>query len=121
MIIIPVWANATLALIISPTNKSGFILQIGYFRLMGRFFHPKTYVSSDIDFILKAFGGDPNEVDLNEYKSSTYHRYREVILRSFVAYGSDEERQTDLIQEVLRMAHNQTSPVPIFDNIVAYL
>ncbi len=123
LIIVPVWANATLDLIISPTNKIGFILQIGYFRLMGRFFHPKTYVSCDIDFILKAFGGDPNEVDLSEYKSSTYHRHREVILRGFgfVAYGSDQERQTDLIQEILRMARNQTSPAQIFDNIVAYL
>jgi hypothetical protein len=39
LLAIPVWASSTLELMLNPINKVGFILQIGYFRLMGRFFN----------------------------------------------------------------------------------
>ena len=72
LLVIPPWAKLAIDQILSPTNKAGFILQLGYFRLMGRFFHPKTYLSKDTDFIVQKFLGDPNEVDIDEYKTSTY-------------------------------------------------
>ena len=58
---------------------------------MGRFFHPKTYPPKDIDFIVQKLSGDPNDVDIDEYKTSTCHRHREIILQGFGfrAYSSD--------------------------------
>ena len=125
---IPPWAKLAIDQIPSPTNKAGFILQLGYFRLMGRFFHPKTYPSKDTDFIVQKFLGDPNEVDINEYKTSTYHRHREIILQGFgfKAYTSDGNIHANLLDEATRMAEcrparNQTKQGLRFDNLVAYL
>ena len=53
LLVIPPWAKLTIDQILSPTNKTGFVLQLGYFRLMGRFFHPKTYPQKDIDLLFK--------------------------------------------------------------------
>lgn len=123
LLVIPPWAKLAIDQVPSPTNKAEFILQLGYFRLMGRFFHPKTYPSKDIGFIVQKFLGDPNEVDINEYKTSTYNRHREIILLSlgFKAYTSDDNIHKNLLDEATRMARNQTKPSLIFDNLVAYL
>jgi TnpA family transposase len=123
LLMIPPWAKLAIGQVPSPTNKAGFILQLGYFRLMGRFFHPKTYPSKDIDFIVQKFSGDPNEVDIDEYKTSTYHRHREIILQGFgfKAYTSDGSIHENLLDEATRMARNQTKPSLMFDNLVAYL
>jgi Domain of unknown function (DUF4158)/Tn3 transposase DDE domain len=123
LLVIPPWAKLTIDQILSPTNKTGFVLQLGYFRLMGRFFHPKTYPQKDIDFIVQKFSGDPNEVDIDEYRTSTYHRHREIILQGFgfKAYSSDGKTHDALLDEAIRMARNQTKPSLIFDNLVAYL
>ncbi len=91
LLVIPPWAKLVIDQISNSTNKAGFILQLGYFRLMGRFFHPKTYPPKDIDFIVQKLSGDPNDVDIDEYKTSTCHRHREIILQGFGfrAYSSD--------------------------------
>jgi Domain of unknown function (DUF4158) len=128
LLIIPPWAKLTIDQILSPTNKTGFVLQLGYFRLTGRFFHPKTYPQKDINFIIQKFSGDPNEVDIDEYKLTSCYRHREIILLGFgfKAYSGDGNSHKNLLDEATRMAEchparNQTKPNLMFDNLVAYL
>ena len=122
LLVIPLWAKLVIDQIPSHTNKTGFILQSGYFRLMGRFFHPKMYSQKDIDFVVQKLSGDPNEVNI-KYKTSTYHRHREIILQGFgfKPYSSDKKIHDILLDEATSMARNQTKPSLIFDNLVAYL
>ena len=123
LLVIPLWAKLAIEQVPSSTNKAGFILQLGYFRLMGRFFHPKTYPQKDIDFIVQKFSGDPNEVDIDEYKLTSCYRHREIILFGFgfKAYSGDVNIHKNLLDEATRMARNQTKPNLMFDNLVAYL
>ena len=123
LLVIPLWAKLIIDQVTSSTNKAGFILQVGYFRLMGRFFHPKTYPQKDIDFIVQKFSADPNEVHIDEYKTSTYHRHREIILQGFgfKPYSGNTSAHKSLLEEATRMSRNQTKPSLIFDNLVAYL
>ena len=128
LLVIPPWAKLAIDQVPSPSNKVGFILQLGYFRLMGRFFHPKTYPQKDIDFIVQKFSGDPNEVDIDEYKPTSCYRHREIILQGFgfKAYTSDGNIHENLLDEATRMAEcrparNQTKQGLMFDNLVAYL
>ena len=123
LLVIPPWAKLAIDQVPSPSNKVGFILQLGYFRLMGRFFHPKTYPQKDIDFIVQKFSGDPNEVDIDEYKPTSCYRHREIILQGFgfKAYTSDGNIHENLLDEATRMSRNQTKPSLMFDNLVAYL
>ena len=106
LLVIPLWAKLVIDQVSNSNNKAGFILQLGYFRLMGRFFHPKTYPQKDIDFIVQKLSGDPNDVDIDEYKTSTYHRHREIILQGFGfrAYSSDGKIHNALLEEAARMA-----------------
>ncbi len=106
LLVIPLWAKLAIEQVPSSTNKAGFILQLGYFRLMGRFFHPKTYPQKDIDFIVQKFSGDPNEVDIDEYKLTSCYRHREIILLGFgfKAYSGDRNIHKNLLDEATRMA-----------------
>ena len=72
---------------------------------MGRFFHPKTHTQKVIDFIVQKFSGNTHYVDIDEYKTSTYHRHREIILQRFEfrAYSSDGEIYDSLLKEATRM------------------
>lgn len=123
LLIIPDWANQVMSQIFNPINKVGFVLQLGYFKLMGRFFNPKSFPLVDIEYILKNFVGDPNLSDMTEYKTSSYHRHREIILEGFgfKAFISEGKPYDDLLKEAVRMARNQTDPALMFDNLVAFL
>ena len=101
LLIIPDWASQVMSQIFNPINKVGFVLQLGYFKLMGRFFNPKSFPLVDIEYILKNFVGDPNLSDMTEYKTSSYHRHREIILEGFgfKAFISEGKPYDDLLKE----------------------
>lgn len=50
---IPQWASKLIKTLRTPTNKVGFILQLGYFRSANSFFSSKTFHSGDVAFVAK--------------------------------------------------------------------
>ena len=71
----------------TPTNKVGFLLQLGYFKSNGKFFTPDQYRRHDIEYVAKSLGFSPNEIDLSAYqkKIPTDHRkkiFRVIFLRT---------------------------------------
>lgn len=60
-------------------NKIGFILQLGYFKAVKRFFPKHTFLQQDIEFVTKRLGLSMS--DLQEYDNETVSRHRKRILR----------------------------------------
>ncbi len=124
---IPHWAETYLRTIGSATNKVGFILQLGYFRVTARFFVPHRFYESDISLVVEKFKIDPNDIDMNDYTHNrTYYRHQEAILRefgfsSFNAQYNGISHQQALFQEAIRLTALQTKPSLIFDAMVTYL
>ena len=68
LFVIPPCTKLAIDQVPSSTNKAGFILQLGYFRLMGRFSILKPIPQKTMILLFKNFQATPNEVDIDEYK-----------------------------------------------------
>jgi len=60
-----------LSLIRIPVNKIGFMLQLGSFRLTGKFFAPDLYRKQDVLFLCKLLNIDIKYINFNNYKKIT--------------------------------------------------
>ncbi len=49
----PIWAKEALAGFKTPVNKIGFILQLGYFKAVNKFFSVKTFYEKDFEFVIR--------------------------------------------------------------------
>jgi len=104
---LPDWAERYYKMLVTPTNQVGFLLQLGYFRIVCRFFDPLQFRPEDITFIQKAGKNiDPNAVDMLLYKhSSSYYRHQQEIL-SYLGFESfNNQHQLVLMKEAKRLAH----------------
>ncbi|GAB3718650.1 hypothetical protein GCM10027592_61780 [Spirosoma flavus] len=50
---IPQWAEEYLQAIHTSTNKIGFLLQLGYFRVATRFFIPDRFPAADLEWVCR--------------------------------------------------------------------
>lgn len=119
---LPPWAETYLKGIKSPTNKVGFVLQLGYFRVVTRFFVSDRFEGEVIDWVSRRLRLDPNGVDLNEYTHSrTSYRHRADILHHLGFDSFGPVHQTALGGEANRLAHLQTRPALLLDALAGYL
>lgn len=96
----------------SPYRKVGFILQLGYFRRVGRFFSPAQFHQQDITFVCKLLALDRHQIKLEQYKD---HRFRQDQLKilemtGFQAFESDTQASSLLTQEITRLVEKQIRP-----------
>lgn len=125
---IPHWTESYLKTLTSATNKVGFILKLGYFKVASRFFVPTRFTERDISLVVARLHLDPNEeITLHDYaQSQTNYRHQEKILNSlgYKAFDTQTEGVTHqqlLFQEAKRLASLQTKPPLMFDAMVTYL
>ena len=96
----------------SPYRKVGFILQLGYFRRVGRFFSPAQFHQQDIIFVCKLLALDHHQIKLEQYKD---HRFRQDQLKilemtGFQALESHSQASFLLTQEITRLVEMQMRP-----------
>lgn len=122
LIQIPHWAETYLESLGSNTNKVGFLLQLGYFRVTARFFSPNRFNEKDVELLTTRFKININEIDMGDYTySRTYYRHQEEILRECGFSAFNLTHQQSLFQEAKRLTSLQTKPALIFDAMVTYL
>lgn len=92
------------------TNKIAFILQLGYFRWAGRFFSPKSFHKKDLKFIVNYFNLPVNDLSIDQYKSSSLNRHKELILEYF---GYTNFDRNIFSQEIGRLACKYIRPKQI--------
>jgi hypothetical protein len=117
----PDWAIEYVKGLHTPTNKAGFLLQVGYFRIVSRFFVSSRFHQADVDFIADKVSVDVNAVDMEGYRGNTFRRHQEDILDYFGFAPFTKASGEALLQEAERLAHVQTRPHLIFGGMVSFL
>jgi TnpA family transposase len=120
---LPSWAENYYRTIVLSTSKIGFLLQLGYFRTVCRFFEPAKFHEQDIAFVIQMFKNiDVNDIDLDVYlKGKMYYIHRQIILQNLGYHSFGDEQRTVLLKEAKRLAHLQVKPANIFDSCVFFL
>src|SRR5690606_28705836 len=98
-------------------------LQLGYFRIVCRFFESLKFREEDIAFVQNSGKNiDPTEVDMILYKqSSSYYRHQQEILSHLGFEPFNSQHQLILLKEAKRLAHLQVKPANILDSCIVYL
>ncbi|MFD2572449.1 Tn3 family transposase [Spirosoma soli] len=118
----PLWAEEYLEQIHTPTNKVGFLLQLGYFRVVTRFFVPDTYPATDVEWVARCLQLSPDLIRLKDYTHNrSLYRHRATILTHLGYQAFDEGHRRGLADEAQRLTHLQTRPALMLDALVSYL
>ncbi len=98
----------------TPANKIAFVLAYGYFRAGKRFFSPKRYHRSDIEYVSRKLGFALDIFDPAAYPQRTAHYHQTLILTlcGFKVWGRDTENF--IYQEIRSMALSNLKPKLIF-------
>lgn len=98
----------------APANKVAFVLAWGYFKAGKRFFSPKRYHMSDIEYVSRKLGLAPDIFDPSSYPQRTAHYHQKLILKfcGFQAWNQDTENF--IYQEIRSMTLSNLKPKLIF-------
>ena len=119
---LPQWADSYLTAIHTPTAKVGFILQLGYFRVVTRFFVPERFPQSDVDWVCGQLQLSPDQINMPAYGlSRTLYRHRNTILTQLGYQAFAEVHRKDLAHEAGLLTHLQARPAQMLDALVDYL
>ncbi|WP_229365766.1 DUF4158 domain-containing protein [Fibrisoma montanum] len=118
----PLWAEEYLRQIHTPTNKVGFLLQLGYFRVVTRFFVPDRYPAVDVEWVAHSLQLSVDQIRLEDYTHNrSLYRHRAIILTNLGYQAFEETHRTALGEEARRLTHLQTRPALILDALVDFL
>ena len=118
---IPEWASTYLKTLQTPTTQVGFLLQLGYFRVVSRFFLSNRFIQADINCIVSGIMVDPNQIDFTDYFRTTYFRHQEEILKQLGYTGFDKNASQLISQEMKRLVSLRTEPVLIMESVITFL
>ncbi|WP_439557268.1 DUF4158 domain-containing protein [Dyadobacter sp.] len=118
---LPEWASSYLKTLQTPTNQVGFLLQLGYFRVVSRFFLSNRFIQSDINYIITGIMVDPNQVNMIDYVGGTFRRHQEDILGQLGYTGFDKKASVMVSLEMKRMVSLRTEPALIMEAVITFL
>ena len=108
---LPAWAVSYLQPALSPTNRVGFLLQLGYFRVVSRFFVVDRFEPADTAWLTRQLGFEPMAVTLADYAASqTVYRHRHVILDQLGYEAFSPTRMLDELAIYLRERRVEVPP-----------
>jgi TnpA family transposase len=117
----PKWADTFVKNLRSPTNQVGFVLQLGYFFAVNRFFIAKKFYCKDIEFVCKKLEISISEIDIEQYVKGTYKRHQEIILEKLGINKFDDRSKSILKTEAISLSANQIKPRLMFLSLVDFL
>jgi TnpA family transposase len=118
---IPVWAEKEFKTFRTVINKVGFILQLGYFQAVKRFFTANKYPKKDIEYIANKLNTSFEEIDINKYKGATFNRNKKIILIN-LGFEAFTQKHNDLLMEKAnQLVSKQLKPKFIFSELIDFL
>lgn len=115
------WVKETLAGLKTPINQIGFVIQLGYFRAVNKFFPSRLFCQKDIDFVAGKLQISVLDCNFSKYASTTLERHQELILDHLGYRKFDEGAYTLLKHETLLLCSKQTKPRLMFLSLVDFL
>ena len=112
--------NELLASLRTPTNQVCFLVQLGYFRAVHRFFSP-PYPPQDVAYVACQLEISPDTVEVSSYDETTSRRHRHFI-REHLGYRSFDEHAQQQVREHLQpLIRSQVRPKVLFQESIAFL
>jgi TnpA family transposase len=115
------WASELVESFRTPTNKIGFILQLGYFKAANRFFVARKYHQNDIEFIARKLELEGELVDFGKYTDATFIRHKKIILKKLGYQPFNEKAKILLQDESISLNSKQTKPRLMFMSLLDFL
>src|ERR1035437_4251700 len=115
------WTAETIKTFRTPTNKVGFVLQLGYFKATNKFFTYRKFHKNDIEFIARKLELSTEDIDFSAYKERTVIRHREIILENLGFQKFDEQSKQIVIEESFSLALKQIKPRFMFWSLVDFI
>lgn len=118
---LPKWADDAVDELRTPTNKVGFILQLGYFSAVNRFFVSNRFHEKDVEFVCRRYEIAFEKVEMDNYVRGSFGRHQEIILKRLGFRKFDDQSKRVLLDEALQQCANQTRPRFMFMSLVDFL
>ena len=118
---ISVWAEKELKTFRTAINKVCFMLQLGYFQAVKRFFYANTYQKKDIEYIANRLNISLEEIDINKYKKETFNRNKKIILINLGFEPFTQKHNKLLIEKITQLVSKQLKPKFIFSEAIDFL
>jgi len=103
----------------TPTNRVGFVLQLGYFRATGKFFVTEGYRKRDLQYVCKFLAID-SEIDLSDYSETSRKNHRKTILALSGWRSLDDTDEEKLQARAKWFIEQQLAPRKVFEALVEY-
>jgi hypothetical protein len=118
---LPNWANEFIETLRTPTNKTGFVVQLGYFKAVGKFFVARKFHRADVEFVAGRLNCNCSDLNFGAYKERTLIRHQEVICENMGVNQFEENAKESLKKEAINLASKQIKPRLMFMSLVDFL
>lgn len=118
---LPKWSIELVESFKTLTNKVGFVLQLGYFKAVNKFFVAKKFPGKDVEFVSRKLQLFPEEINFEKYIEATFTRHQEIILENLGFQKFNEQSKQLLTEEALSLCSNQLKPRLMFMSLVDFL
>jgi len=118
---LPQWAIEIILRLRTPTSKVGFIIQIGYFRAVCKFFVASLFRPEDVSFVLRSLRLESQDIEMEKYTKATSTRHQQLIREQMGYHKFNQRAKTELIDFATERSTKQIKPKLIFWSLVDYL
>lgn len=115
------WAEDIVAELRTPTNKVGFVLQLGYFAAVNKFFVSRGFLQRDIESVLRRLQIAPQSIDLSKYVKGTGTRHQDLIREKKGVRPFSDAVKREVFSQAKAICAKQVKPKLIFWSLVDYL
>ncbi len=117
----PLWASNIIKQLTLPNNQVMFALQVGYFRVSGRFFDPNTFHNKDIESICRRLKIKRDQISIKTYHRNSRLRHHELILNGFGILSFSGTVQELCFQEANHLVKRQIKLHLVFGSLAHFI
>lgn len=100
-------------------NRVGFVLQLGYFRAVGKFFATTDFRKRDIQYVCKMLEIS-DDIDMSTYSETSRKGHRDTILSLAGWKLPDASCEESLVAQAQCFIEQQHSPRKVFESLIEY-
>src|SRR3990172_5838286 len=118
---LPKWANDLIENFRTPTSKVGFILQLGYFKAVNKFFVASNFYRKDIEFVAQKLDIPIENIHFGTYNERTLRRHHKIILENLGFCSFDEQSKIIVVKEAMSLSSKQIKPKLMFLSLIDFI
>lgn len=115
------WTSKITDTLRTPTNKAGFLLQLGYFKAVNRFFRSEIFPIRDVEFVAMKLNVNVDDIDFKKYTFSSIKRHRSIIMNTLGFRIFNGKCRKILAEEAKSLCTKQMKPRLMFMFLVDFL